>query len=160
MVSRQLSVVLELVLTNKNVVAALREQVDGYRKLARLAEAQRRFVQSSQTEQLLDVLRQRQAVLDGIMAAEQVVGPAKRAWAETAVRLSADDRAAAERMLGETRALLERITSSDRDDAVVLQQRRLTLGRQIGKVQAAKAINRQYAAAAYGTPRPSVDLQQ
>jgi len=150
----------EFVMANEALLGALRAQVEGYRKLARLAEAQRRFVQTNQTEHLLDVLRQRQAVLDDIVAAERVVGPAKRAWAETAGGLSADDRAAAERMLGETRQLLERITASDRDDAVALQQRQLTLGRKIGKAKAAKAINRRYAVAAYGSPRPNVDLDQ
>jgi len=141
-------------------LAALQEQVDGYRKLARLAEAQRRHVQTNQTEQLLDVLQQRQVVLDAIMAAERVVGPAKRVWTETSAKLSPDERASAERMLGETRQLLEQITSSDRDDAVVLQQRKLALGQQIGKTRAARAVNRQYAAAAYGPRRPNVDLQQ
>ena len=147
-------------MANESLLAALREQVDGYRKLARLAEAQRRHVQTSQTGPLLEVLQQRQVVLDGIMAAERVVGPAKRAWGETVTLLSPEQRAAAEGMLLETRQLLERITSSDRDDAVVLQQRKLSLGRQIGKARAAKAVNRQYAAAAYGPRRPNLDLQQ
>jgi hypothetical protein len=145
---------------NESVLAALQEQVDGYRKLARLAEAQRRHVQTNQTEQLLDVLQQRQVVLDGIMTAERVVGPAKRAWTETSAKLSPDERTRAERMLQETRQLLEQITSSDRDDAVVLQQRKLALGQQIGKTRAARAVNRQYAAAAYGPRRPNVDLHQ
>ena len=145
---------------NDAVLAALQEQVDGYRKLARLAEAQRKHVQSGQTEALLDVLNQRQVLLDAIMAAERVVAPAKRQWADFAPRLSADHRASAERMLGETRKLLEQITASDRDDAVVLQQRKLNLGRQIDRATMAKAVNLSYAAAAYGTPRPTLDLQQ
>ncbi len=144
---------------NDSVLVALQQQVDGYRKLARLAGAQRRHVQTSQTEALLEVLEQRQVVLDAIAAAERTVAPAKRAWAEYKAGLSPDERAAAERMLGETRQLLEQITAGDRDDAVVLQQRKLNLGRQIDRAVAAKSINRQYAAAAYGAPRPSVDLQ-
>ncbi len=142
------------------VFVALQQQVDGYRKLARLAEAQRRHVQTNATEALLGVLQQRQAVLDTIAAAERTVGPAKRSWAEFGAKLSPVDRAAAERMLAETRQLLERITASDRDDAVILQQRKLALGKQIDRASAARAINRNYAAAAYGTPRPSLDVQQ
>ena len=142
------------------ILSALQEQVDGYRKLARLAEAQRRHVQSGQTESLLEVLNQRQAVIDAIAAAERVVSPAKRTWSEFAGTLAPDQRTTAERMLAETRQLLERITASDRDDAVVLQQRKLNLGRQIDKAAMAKAVNLSYAAAAYGTPRPTLDLQQ
>ena len=140
------------------VLVALQQQVDGYRKLARLAEAQRRHVQGGATQALLDVLQQRQAVLDAIVSADRVVGPAKRAWAEFRASLTAGDRQAAERMLGETRRLLEQITASDRDDAVVLQQRKLDLGRQINRASAAKAVNRTYAAAAYGSARPTMDV--
>jgi hypothetical protein len=147
-------------MTDDPILSALQEQVDGYRKLARLAEAQRKHVQTSNTEALLDVLNERQAVLDRIMAAEQIVSPAKRTWTDFAAKLSADQKATAERMLGETRQLLEQITVSDRDDVVVLQQRKLNLGRQIDRAATARSVNLSYAAAAYGTRRPTLDLQQ
>ena len=142
------------------ILDALRQQADGYRSLARMAEAQRRHVVANQNDALLDVLQQRQGVLDAIMAAERTVGPARRDWAATAAGMSAERRATAERLLAETRQLLEQITASDRDDVVLLQQRKLNLGRQIDRTTAAKAVNRNYAAAAYGSPRPSVDLSR
>ncbi len=145
---------------NDPILSALQEQVDGYRKLARLAEAQRKHVQSGDTESLLDVLNQRQTVIDAIAAAERVVSPAKRTWTDFAGKLSPDQKTTAERMLAETRLLLEQITASDRDDAVVLQQRKLNLGRQIDRATMAKAVNLSYAAAAYGTPRSTLDMQQ
>ena len=46
------------------VINALVEQVECYRQLARLAGQQHTHVQQGQTEQLLDVLRRRQEVLD------------------------------------------------------------------------------------------------
>ena len=45
----------------------------------------------------------------------------------------------------ETRRLLEEITTSDRNDAMVLQQRKLNLGKQITLAKSANQINRNYA---------------
>jgi hypothetical protein len=64
--------------------------------------------------------------------------------------LPSDVRAEAETLLAETRRLLEQITTADRNDALVLQQRKLSLGNEIGKATAARQVNRNYAAAAYG----------
>ena len=63
-------------------------------------------------------------------------------------------------MLAETRKLLEQITLADRDDAMVLQQRKLNLGKQIGQAAAAKQVNRTYAAAAYGARQGNMDIQR
>jgi hypothetical protein len=142
------------------ILAALDEQVACYRKLAKLAEAQHEYVQQSQTEKLLEVLRRRQEVLDRITAFEKTVGPAKREWPEYRSRLAPSLRDKAEALLAETRRLLEQITTADRNDAIVLQQRKLNLGRQINKASVARKMNRNYAASAYGSKRPQMDIQQ
>jgi hypothetical protein len=142
------------------ILAALDEQVGCYRKLAKLAEAQHEYVQQSQTEKLLEVLRRRQEVLDRIAGFEKTVAPAKREWPQYRERLAPSLRDKAEALLAETRRLLEQITTADRNDAIVLQQRKLNLGRQINKQSAARNVNRTYAAAAYGNKRPRMDIQQ
>jgi hypothetical protein len=146
--------------TTDPIVTALQQQVEGYRTLLRLGEAQRRHVQTGQTDSLLAVLQQRQGVIDRIMAAEQTVGPAKRDWAKVLSALPAEQRATATNLLAETRRMLEQITAADRDDVVLLQQQKLNLGRQINRTSAARAVNRNYAVAAYGRPRSRVDLSQ
>ena len=142
------------------ILTALDEQVACYRKLAKLAEAQHDYVQQSQTEKLLELLGRRQAVLDQIAGFEQTVAPAKREWPEYRARLAPSLRDKAEALLAETRRLLEQITTADRNDAIVLQQRKLNLGRQINKASAARTVNRTYAASAYGSKRPRMDIQQ
>jgi hypothetical protein len=142
------------------ILRALAGQVDCYRRLAKLAAIQHEHVRQSRTEQLLDVLKARQDVLDQIAAHEQVVGPAKRRWAEYLVTLASADRGRAEALLAETRTLLEQITAADRDDALVLQQRKLSLGREIHRATSARQVNIKYAAAAYGRPTSRVDVQQ
>jgi hypothetical protein len=142
------------------IILALEKQVVCYRRLLKLAAAQHEHVQQSETEQLLDVLTARQEVLDQIQTLEQALQPARRRWPEILNGLSDEDRTTVERMLSETRRLLEEITTADRNDAIVLQQRKLNLGREINQAAAAKQINRSYAAAAYGNRPSRMDLQQ
>lgn len=142
------------------IIDALNEQVDCYRRLAKLAALQHEHVQQGQTEQLLEVLGHRQEVLDQLAALERVVAPAKREWPRFTESLPAAMRSDAERLLAETRRLLEEITAADCDDVLVLQQRKLSLGRQIGQAASARQVNRNYAAAAYGKRTSVMDVQQ
>jgi hypothetical protein len=147
--------------TTDPVILALDQQVACYQRLAKLAEVQHEYVQQSQTEALLDVLGRRQEQLGQIAALERTIAPAKRRWADYLGALDPSRRARAEALLGETRRLLEQITAADRNDALVLQQRKLNLGRQINQAQAARAVNRNYAASAYGGARPArMDVQR
>jgi hypothetical protein len=145
---------------NDPIILALESQVGSYSKLAKLAELQHVYVQKGETDELLTVLQKRQEVLDQISALEQTIGPAKRRWSEYLGTLVDEDRVTAETLLGDTRRLLEQITTSDKNDAIVLQQRKLNLGLQINKTSVARTVNRNYAAAAYGPKRSTVDIQQ
>ena len=52
------------------------------------------------------------------------------------------------------RKVLEAITASDKLDALALQQRKLSIDREIKAASTAVTVNRKYAAAAYGKPAP------
>ena|SRR5437764_74400 len=147
-------------MNNDPVILALEEQVTCYRRLAKLAAVQHEHVQQGRTEQLLEVLRSRQAVLDQLSRANAVISPAKERWAEFLGRLESGQRERAEVMVSESRKLLEQIVSSDRDDALVLQQRKLNLGREISQATSARQVNRTYAAAAYGRKASTMDVQR
>ena len=142
------------------VIAALHEQVGCYRRLAKLAELQHEHVRQSRTEELLEVLKSRQDVLNQLAAWEQTVGQAKRRWGEYLAGLDAARRQRAEDLLAETRRLLEQITAADRTDVMVLQQRKIAVGRQITQTAAARQLSRNYATAAYGARRPGMDVKQ
>ena len=142
------------------VIESLAEQVACYRRLAKLAQIQHEHVRQSRTEQLLEVLKARQEVLEQIANHERIVGPVKRQWPEYLTTLAPDERVRAEALMGETSSLLQQITSADRDDALVLQQRKLSLGREINRATVGRQVNRKYVTAAYGRPRSSVDVQR
>jgi septation ring formation regulator EzrA len=143
------------------ILAALHEQVECYRRLAKLAEIQHDHVQQGRTELLLEVLARRQEVLEQVARCETTIGPAKRQWPQYVAKLESGTRAEADTLLAETRRLLEEITTADRNDALVLQQRKLSLGNEIGRANTARQVNRSYAAAAYGSRGSGrMDLQQ
>lgn len=135
-----------------SVLDALRQQVECYRRLARLSDAQHEHVRQGRTENLLDVLRQRQRELDRIASLERDVASARRNWQQYLASLDGQDRSAAESLMAETRVLLERITAGDRDDALVLQQQKLGLEREMGQAAASMRAGRQYVPAAAQRP--------
>ena len=142
------------------VLEALAGQLGCYRRLAKLADLQHEHVRQGRTEQLLALLKSRQEVLEQVSRFEDLVAPAKRRWAQYLQQVDTPDRAMAESLLAETRRLLEEITTADRDDALVLQQRKLNLGKQIQQASSARRRHRGYAAAAYGPRVSRVDLQR
>jgi hypothetical protein len=142
------------------VLTALVRQVECYRDLAKLAEAQHEHVQNSRTEDLLLVLSRRQDLLDQIADLEQCISPQKRRWSDYLGQLEVSERVEAEGMMMQTRRLLEEITAADKKDTMVLQQRKLNLGKEINKTSTARRVNRSYAAAAYGTRPAALDVQR
>jgi hypothetical protein len=142
------------------VLEALAKQVGCYQRLAKLAELQHQHVEREQVEGLIEVLQLRGEVLSEVAALETIVGPAKKSWTTFLGTLPPERRASAQAMLADTRRLLEQITSADKDDVLVLQQRKLSLGRQITQAGTARTINRNYAASAYGKPPVRVDVSR
>src|SRR5688500_12062268 len=146
-------------LANETVIAALAEQVGCYQRLAKLARIQHEHIQQSQTDALLEVLKNRQTVLDEIGRLEQTVAPIKQSWNEFAQSLEEPNRGRAEALVTEARELLREITECDRNDVLVLQQRTLNLGKQINQATAARKVNTKYATAAYGPTQSKVNVQ-
>ncbi len=142
------------------IITALHEQVACYQRLAKLAELQHEHVQQSATEALLELLSRRQEVLNHVSRLEQIIVVAKKRWGDYVSGLRSDQRIQAEKLLAETKRLLEAITTADRNDALILQQRKLNLGKQINQHTTARQVNRNYATAAYGTTVSRMDLKQ
>ena len=146
---------------DNSTLSRLQEQVECYRRLAKLAELQHAHVEQNQIEPLLDVLQSRRAVLDQIARIEQAMGSARARWSDHLHTMEPDHRRRAEDLLAETRRLLEQITDADRNDVMLLQQRKLNLGREIRQTMAARTVNRTYGAAAYGNRVSSnMDVQR
>jgi hypothetical protein len=147
-------------MTDQAIVNSLEEQVRCHQRLAKLAQIQHEHIRQGRIEQLLEVLSSRQEVLEQMTACEKIVAPAKREWETFSARLSPELRARAEALLAESRTLLEQITAADRDDALVLQQRKLNIGKEIRQTSSARQVNRMYGVAAYGRKPSQMDVQR
>lgn len=145
---------------NDPILEALEQQVGCYRRLAKLADMQHEHVRQSATEDLLAVLGQRQQVLDQVAGLEQAILPAKRRWNDYLGGLPEPDRKLAQGLMAESRKLLEQITSADRNDALVLQQRKIEVGRSLRHNAMARQVNRSYATSSYATRQSSMDVQR
>lgn len=142
------------------VIQALERQIGCYRRLAKLAEVQHGHVQQNQMEPLLEVLKSRQDMVEQIAKLEKVIGPARQNWGVFVRDMEVEKRSQAESYFAEAKQLLESITTNDQNDALLLQQRKLNLGKQINQASAARQVNRTYAAAAYGTRPSKMDMQR
>jgi predicted transcriptional regulator len=142
-------------------VEALTSQVALYRKLQKFCEKQRQFVQQNRIDEFVAILEARGEILQEIARLEHEVTPLKRDWPQQAAAMDDATRAAAADMLAETKLLLEQITQADQDDVLLLQQRKLNVGKQIAATQTARKVNTRYAAAAYGNASGSkLNLQK
>jgi len=147
-------------MANDEVLVAMRRQLECYQRLAKLANAQHEHVQDSRTEELLGVLSQRQKLLEEMSQLERIILPAKRNWRGYADALPPVERAEAEELIGAIRRLLEDIAAADRDDTLVLQQRKLNLGKGINQAAVARKFNNAYTKAAYAPARERLDTQR
>ncbi len=136
-------------------IEALREQLALYQKLQRLCAIQREYVQQNQIEEFVSILEVRGGLLGDIGRLEEIIAPLKRNWPTESATMNEAIRAEVQSMLAEAKSLLAEITQSDQDDVLLLQQRKLNVGKQIAATSTAKKVNTRYAANAYGAAQGS-----
>ena len=125
-------------------------QVDWYGKLLKLAQLQHALVEQERTDDLLVVLDRRSKIVEQLTLIEGRLRPVKMEWHEIAPTIDVESRATIEARFAAARDLLAQITQSDQDDALLLQQRKLAVGRQLQRTTVTRQVNRGYAANAYG----------
>lgn len=136
------------------------QQIDLYRKLLRLAELQHALIAQERTDDLLVLLEKRQLLVDALGAIEKRLRPTKVEWQAIASGFDSSDREQLESKFAESRDLLMQITQADQDDALVLQQRKISVGQQLRHTSGARVVNRGYAAGAYSTSGARMDVSR
>lgn len=134
------------------LVEAIEQQASLYARLYELAERQHECVRQDRQDELLDVLEQRGRVVEQIAITERLLRPVRQRWADIAAKLDEDSRRRAESAFSGSRELLARITAADQDDVLVLQQRKLNIGRELRATHSQHRIATRYAASAYAAP--------
>lgn len=131
------------------ILADASAQIDWYAKLLKLAQLQHTLVEQERTDDLLVVLDRRSKILEQLTAIERRLRPIKTDWPAISATIDMPKRTAIEEKFAAARDLLEQITRSDQDDALLLQQRKIAVGQQLRQTTVAKQVNRGYAANAY-----------
>lgn len=142
------------------ILADLAAQTDWYAKLLKLAEVQHMLIEQERTDDLLIVLDRRQKIVEQIALIELRLKPIKLDWPASAAGLADDDRARIEAKFAEVRGLLGQITQADQDDAMLLTQRKITVGQQLRQANTGQQINRRYAAGAYAGVGSRMDVSK
>ncbi len=140
------------------LILVLQKLVELYDKLLKLAELQHVHVAGEQTDELLEVLQLREQVVTQITGIESKLKAVRQQWPTISAGFPEADRALAESLFGQTRELLERVTAADQDDALLLQQRKLSVGRQLTQARDGRRVNQNYAASAYAGASGNTDV--
>lgn len=135
-------------------------QIDLYGKLLRLCELQHTLIAQERTDDLMVVLEKRQAIVDALGAIEARLKPVKQDWHSVALTIDTPVRSDLEAKFAMSRDLLMQITQADQDDALVLQQRKISVGQQLRQTTSGRVMNQRYGAAAYVTSGARMDVSR
>jgi hypothetical protein len=132
------------------LIAMLSEQRDLYRRLSNLADRQRGLITGDDPERLLEVLAERQKLIDRLMASARELAPYQENWTAVRGSLSSPEEERVDQIVSEMQGLLSGILETDQADADLLSARKgttaraiesLKTGRQAGSAYAQSSVN-------------------
>ena len=134
----------------------LDRQIDLYTRLRELAERQSDLVRGDQPDALLELLAQRQVIVQQVTDLNQQLEPFTRQWSRLVDRLSLDHRRSIGERTGRLDSLIGAIAERDEGDRRTLESRRSSVAAEIHALstkRAAVAAYRDSAGAAPGGAR-------
>lgn len=130
------------------LIAQLAEQRELYGELTGLAEHQRSLIAGDDTESLLEVLGQRQKLVDRLTELADRLRPYQQDWAVIRSRMSEADGREVDRLVSEVNELLATILERDRSDTEQLASRKSSTAADLADVKRSRAAGAAYAAEA------------
>lgn len=118
-----------------------------YRRLRVLAERQRALVAADEVEPLIDVLAERQTLVDALVALNNRLAPYRRNWTEVYNRFDRQTRRTVSEMLEEANSTLGLVLRNDGQDCGTLSARRETTALQISSMNSGGRARSAYASA-------------
>jgi hypothetical protein len=126
----------------------LAQQQELFVRLDGLSSQQAALIQRDETDRLLEVLGERQLVVDEIGRMNAMLEPWRQRWGSFIAGLGAEERERIRRQVDAVAQLAERIARRDDADRGMLEQRKGSLAAELGQVDRGRG-----AMAAYGGPR-------
>lgn len=132
-------------LNPQRLIDLLIEQRDLYKRLRSLSERQRGMISSDTPEHLLNILRERQALITALAAINEKLSPFRQGWDGLYAQLPDTARQQVSDLLDEINGLLGAILAADQEDSALLGARRQTVGEALRSVNDTRAANAAYA---------------
>lgn len=127
------------------LLALLEEQRGLYDRLRLLSERQRNLISGDRPEMLLDILRDRQLLVNALARVNESLSPYRRSWESIYAGLSAEVRERVTTLLEEINSALRLILQSDQEDGALLAARKQSVSREIEEIGGARTANAAYA---------------
>jgi hypothetical protein len=141
------------------LVELLRQQNELYRRLRLLAERQRTLVIQDDARPLLELLAERQRLVDGLILLNEELAPFRKNWTERYQRLDEPTRRQVAAMLEEANAALGAVLQSDQRDSATLSAKREDLAGRLAAADTGSRASAAYAAVGAGAPSSITDAQ-
>lgn len=125
----------------------LTQQADLYAGLDALGAQQRSLIEGGKTDELIELLGRRQAMIEQITALNSDVEPFTRCWDELAARLEEPQRERIRGQIDRLQETIDRITARDEADRRLLEQRKAKTADDLNSISGQRR-----AVAAYGSP--------
>ncbi len=126
-----------------------------YRELRRLAQAQRDLIAAEDPSALLNLLSQRQRLIDRLAAINQRLEPVRGDWKRIEAMLTTEQRRRAAGLVDRVGQLLAEILRTDEADSKTLSARKESAGRQVQTTTAVSQAQAAYRRAAAPLSGPS-----
>lgn len=141
------------------LVTLLTRQRDLYAALRELSERQRSTLGEDRSEQLLEILRQRQDIVSALASLNDELGPYRRNWDAAFNGLPESYRATVAGLHGEINALLRVILKTDQEDAALLAARKSAVSAQLADLGGVRAASAAYARTGSSGAALSADIR-
>ena len=146
-------------LSGARLVELLERQNELYRRLRGLAERQKALVAQDDARPLLELLAERQHVVDGLIALNGALAAYRRNWTERYNRLEEPTRRQVAALLEEANASLGVVLQSDQRDSATLSAKREDLAGRLAVADTGSRASAAYATAGAGAPSSITDAQ-
>lgn len=134
------------------LIGQLEEQCELYEQLAGLAEHQRGLIADGQTGRLLEVLAQRQKLVDRLTTLAEAFRPYQRNWRDLRSQMNDQDGTRVDELVARMNALLSGILAKDEADVQQLEDRKNATAAELSNVGRGKQAGAAYAAEAGSEP--------
>jgi hypothetical protein len=133
------------------IEALLRQQQELFTSLDALSIQQAELIESAQTDRLLEVLAERQVLIDAIARLNIDIEPWRARWSEFISALSEAERQHIRQCVEAVAALAERIAARDDRDRSLMEARKGAIAAELGNINRGRGAMAAYSS---GGPRP------